>query len=136
MKRKVLAVVLGALVAVVLIIAIEWLSHLMYPMPIIDFSDAEAVRAYVTGAPIGALLMVMAAWLVATVGGGLLACRIARETPFVYAAIIGGLVLLGTVINLLSIPHPLWFSLTSVMAIITTIFVTGRLGSAFVVTKS
>ena len=47
-------------------------------------------------------------------------------------AIIGGLVLMGTVINLISIPHPRWFSITSVVAIIATIFVTSRLGSSFV----
>jgi hypothetical protein len=90
------------------------------------------MQAYVMGAPIAALLFVMGAWLVATLAGGLLACFIARETPLVYAAIVGGLVLLGTIINLLSIPHPLWFSITSVLAIIAAIFVTSRLGSSFV----
>jgi len=39
---------------------------------------------------------------------------------------------MGTVINLVSIPHPLWFSITSVVAIIATIFVTSRLGASFV----
>lgn len=137
MKRKIFAVVLGVIVAVVLIIAVEALSHIVYPLPdSVDANDMEALRAYVMGAPIGALLFVMAAWIAATLIGGLLACRIARETPLVYAAIIGGLVLLGTVINLLSLPHPLWFSITSVLAIIATIFLTGRLGSSFVTTPS
>lgn len=133
MIRKISAVVLGVLIAVILIIAIEALGHAVYPPPDgMDVTDREAIRAYVMGAPIAALLFVMAAWLVATFAGGLLACFIARETPLVYAAIVGGLVLLGTIINLLSIPHPLWFSITSLLAIIATIFVTSRLGSAFV----
>ena len=137
MIRKVLAVVLGTLVAVILIIAIELLSHAIYlPDARVDFDDAEAVRAYVMNAPLGALLFVMAAWLIATLAGGLLACFIARETPLVYASIIGALVLLGIVINLLSIPHPLWFSLTSVLATIATVLITGRLGKAFTVTKA
>ncbi len=42
------------------------------------------------------------------------------------------LLVLGTVINLISIPRPLWFSMTSIVAIIATIFVTSRLGSTFV----
>ena len=133
MQRKIIAVVLGVVVAVVLIIAIEALGHAVYPVPEgLDISNTEAMQAYVTGLPIGALLFVMGAWLVATLGGGLLACFIARETPLVYAAIVGGLVLLGTIINLMSIPHPTWFSITSVLAIIAIIFVTGRLGSSFV----
>ena len=83
-------------------------------------------------APIVALLLVLGAWLVAALVGGLLACFIAKESPLIYSAIIGGLVLMGTVINLISIPHPLWFSITSVLSIIATIFVTSRLGLSFV----
>ena len=137
MQRKIVAVVLGVVVAVVLIIAIEALGHSVYPPPAnIDMSDTEAMQAYVTSLPIGALLFVLAAWLMATLVGGLLACLIARETPLVYAAIVGGLVLLGTIINLMSIPHPLWFSAISVLAIIATIFVTGRLGSIFAAARA
>jgi hypothetical protein len=133
MIRKISAVVLGVVIAVILIIAIEALGHAVYPPPDgLDITNKEAMQAYVMGAPIAALLFVMGAWLVATLAGGLLACFIARETPLVYAAIVGGLVLLGTIINLLSIPHPLWFSITSVLAIIAAIFVTSRLGSSFV----
>ena len=89
------------------------------------------MEAYVAGLPLAALLIVMAAWIAATFAGGLLACFIAREMPFVYASIVGVLVLLGTIINLMSIPHPLWFSIISVLAIIATIFVAGWLGANF-----
>jgi len=131
--RKILAVVFGTVVAVVLIIAIEALGHAVYPMPDgLDLTNPEVLKAYVMYAPIAALLLVLGAWLVAVLVGGLLACFIAKESPLVYSAIIGGLVLMGTVINLISIPHPLWFSTTSVLAIIATIFVTSRLGSSFV----
>lgn len=133
MLRKISAVVLGAVTAVVLIIVIEALGHAIYPPPAdLDVTNFEALQAYVMNAPPAALLFVMAAWIIATLVGGLLACFIAAETPLVYAAIIGGLVLLGTIINLLSIPHPLWFSITSVLAIIATVFITSRLGSSFV----
>lgn len=133
MKRKIFAVVLGVTAAVVVIIAIDALGHSLYPLPEgLDITDTEAMKAYVITLPIAALLIVMAAWIVATMVGGLLACFIARETPLIYAAIIGGLVLLGTIINLMSLPHPLWFSIISVPAIVATIFVTGRIGSVFV----
>ena len=128
-----MAVVFGIVVAVVLIIAIEALGHAVYPVPDgLDLTEPEALQAYVMDAPIAALLFVLGAWLVATLVGGLLACFIAKESPLVYSAIIGSLVLMGTVINLISIPHPLWFSITSVLAIIATIFVTSRLGSSFI----
>ncbi len=133
MTRKILAVVFGVVVAVVLIIAIEALGHTVYPVPDgLDLANPEVLKAYMIDAPIAALLLVLGAWLVAALVGGLSACFIAKESPLVYSAIIGGLVLMGTVINLISIPHPLWFSITSVVAIIVTIFVTGRLGASFV----
>jgi hypothetical protein len=133
MTRKILAVVFGVVVAVVLIVAIEALGHTVYPVPdSLDLTNPEVLKAYMIDAPIAALLLVLGAWLVAALVGGLLACFIAKESPLVYSAIIGGLVLMGTVINLISIPHPLWFSITSVVAIIATIFVTSRLGSSFV----
>lgn len=137
MKRKIFAVVLGVITAVVLIIAIEALGHFLFPLPAgMDVTDTDAMKAYVMTLPVTALLIVMAAWIVATLVGGVLACFVARETPLIYSAIIGGLVLLGTIINLMSLPHPLWFSITSVLAIIATIFITGRIGSTFVSTTA
>jgi hypothetical protein len=137
MKRKIFAVVLGVIAAVVIIIAIEALGHSLFPLPAgMDVTDTDAMKAYIVTLPTAALLIVMAAWIIATLTGGLLACIIARETPLIYSAIIGGLVLLGTIINLMSLPHPLWFSITSVLAIIATIFITGRIGSAFVSTTA
>jgi hypothetical protein len=137
MKRKIFAVVLGVIAAVVIIIAIEALGHSLFPLPAgMDVTDTDAMKAYIVTLPTAALLIVMAAWIIATLAGGIIACIIARETPLIYSAIIGGLVLLGTIINLMSLPHPLWFSITSVLAIIATIFITGRIGSAFVSTTA
>ncbi len=132
MLRKILAVVFGVVAAVIVIIAIEALGHAIYPPPAgLDFTNRGAMETYVAGLPVGALLSVMLAWLAATFAGGLLACFIGREKPYVFAGIVGALVLTGTVINLMSIPHPLWFSVTSVVAIIATAFATGWLGSKF-----
>jgi len=131
MQRKILAVVAGTLAAVILIIAIESLGHAVYPVPDdIDFTDRAAVRAYTDSLPLGALLFVMAAWLLATFGGGVLASAIARKRPLVYCAITGGLVLVGTIMNLLSIPHPLWFSLVSVAGIVACVFLAARVARA------
>ncbi len=137
MMKNVLAVVLGVVVAVILIMAVETLGHSVYPPPTdLDFTDIDTMAAYVDGLPLGALLFVMLAWLIGTFGGGILACFIVKSRPAVYAAIIGGLVLLGTVINLVSIPHPTWFSITSIVAIIATAWMTGRLGLLFAETTT
>lgn len=129
MLRKVVAIIFGVIVAVVLIMVVETFGHTLYPPPDdLDFTDMDKMAAYVDGLPIGALLFVMAAWVAGTLGGGLLACAIAREQPMVYAFSIAGMVLLGTVFTLTQIHHPIWFSITSVIAILLTAWLTGQVG--------
>jgi hypothetical protein len=90
----------------------------MYPPPPgLDFSNKEALRAYVESAPSGALMMVLAAWVVATLAGGLAAGQIARTRPGLVSALIGLVILVAGVANLIMIPHPTWFWVSAVLAI-------------------
>ena len=68
--------------------------------------------------PIGALLFVAVAWFIGTLGGTLAACKIGDAKPMIFAAVVGGLMLLGTLFNLMTIPHPLWFSILGVVGIV------------------
>lgn len=129
MLRKVVAIIFGVIVAVVLIMIIESFGHTLYTPPDnLDFTDMEEMSAYVDGLPFGALLFVMAAWITGTLGGGLVACAIARKRHFVYAFSIAGMVLSGTVYTLTQIHHPTWFSVTSIIAILVTAWLTGQIG--------
>ena len=133
MIRKILAVIAGVVVAILTIFMIERLGHAVYPPPTgIDFSDPEAMSAYTDNASAMELLFPALAWVVATFLGGSLATAIARGAPMVNAAIIGGLILFGTVMNLVMIPHPLWFSIVAIVAIIAAIFGTARFAARFV----
>ena len=117
MIRKIAAAVLGIVVAGGIVAVVESLGHAVYPIPPeLDMSDPVAFGNYVESLPFGAFLFVAGAWLMATLGGGLLACVIAREKPLVYSAIVGGFVLVATIANLIMIPHPLWFSISTLIA--------------------
>jgi hypothetical protein len=132
MTRNVFAVVFGVVTAVILIMIVETLGHSVYPpASTIDFKDMQAMEEYVDTLPIGALLFVMMAWETGTIGGGLVACFIARNRAMVYASIVGGMVLFGTVFTLTTIPHPLWFSITSVIGIAVATWITGIIGRNF-----
>lgn len=133
MFRNVLAVVLGVVLAFVLIMVVERLGHVVYPPPAdVDFTDPAAIGAYVQTVPAPALLLVLAAWLTGTICGGLLACFVAKNRPMVYASIVGGLVLIGTAVNLYMIPHPTWFAVVSLLTIVVATWFTGRIGEKFV----
>lgn len=132
MIRKIAAIVIGAFVAIALIATVEFLGHQIYPPPSgIDINDVAAMEAYAAAMPTGALLFVGAAWMIGAFGGGILAAFIAREATATNCIIVGGLVLAGTIMTLISIPHPLWFSITSVIAVIATIFVASKIGAVF-----
>jgi hypothetical protein len=118
MLKNIVAGFAGLIVAGLLVLLVEMLGHTVYPPPAdLNFADPDAMSAYIDTLPIGALLFVAVAWFVATLGGTLVACKIGDAKPIIYAAVVGGLMLLGTVINLVTIPHPLWFSILGVVGI-------------------
>lgn len=59
--RNILAIVAGVLIGAVVILVVQSIGHLVYPVSSeIDLSDREAMRAFMASLPIGALLFVIA----------------------------------------------------------------------------
>ena len=129
--RSSLAVLVGAAVAFSLVAVIESLGQLVYPAPPgMDFSNPEQLRDYVRRVPLGALLIVLAAWVIATFTGGLVAARIAKARPVLFAGIVGALVLAATIANLLTLPHPAWFVVTGIAGILLATYAAGKVAAA------
>jgi hypothetical protein len=80
--------------------------------------------------PLGAFLFVLAAYLAGTASGGLVAALIARRHAMRFAWIIGGLVLLGSAHAFLSLPHPTWFVVATLVGVPLVAWLTGRAGQA------
>lgn len=136
MARGVFAMIAGVVLAVILTMIVERIGHAVYPPPTdIDFSDVAAMNEYVRNLPFGALVFVWAAWITGAFGGGLLACFIAKSRPFVFAAGVGGLILFATAYTLVTIPHPFWFSLCSVVGIVVSSLAAGVIGSRFLTVR-
>ena len=128
MIRKIGLALFGIVFAIALITVVQMIGHNVYPPPPgTDFDDPAAIRALIEQAPAGALLFVIASYVVGTFGGGFIAGLIARDAPAMYAMIVGGFVLAGTFLNLVSIPHPVWFQVTALGSVIGTAFLTGRM---------
>ena len=133
MLKKIAAVVLGIVVAGGLVAVVESIGHTVYPVPpTVDFEDPVQLRNYVATLPPGAFLFVLTAWLAGTFGGGLVASYVSKEKPFFYATIVGAFVLVATVWNLIMIPHPLWVSITAVIGIAVTTYLTSLVALSFV----
>lgn len=119
MGRNIAAGVAGVVIAFVLVWLVEMLGHAVYPPPSdLDFADVDAMQAYIATLPPGALLFVAAAWFIGTLGGTCAACAIGTAKPLRFALVVGGLMLVATIINLAMIPHPMWFAALGIAGIV------------------
>ncbi len=127
MIRNIGALIAGIVTAFASIYLIEMLGHTIYPPPAdLDFSNPDAIRPYIATLPIIALLFPMFGWFVGTFAGSLVADFCGDTKPFVFAGIVGGLVLAATIANLIMIPHPLWFSITALLGIVASAWLATR----------
>ena len=119
MGKNIGAGIAGVVIAMALVWLIEMVGHSVYPPPPnLDFANADVMRAYIDTLPVGALLFVAGAWFVGTLGGTAAACKIGDAKPMIFAIVVGGLMLVATVMNLFIIPHPLWFAVLGVGGVI------------------
>lgn len=128
MLMKAIGVLAGMVVALALIAIIQSIGHAVYPPPQdLDIRDTEAFAEYTKSLPFVAVLFVLASYLAGAFAGPFVTGWVAGGPSLVYAAIIGGILLALTVVNLVTIPHPLWFGILTVIGIPAAAFFGGRL---------
>jgi hypothetical protein len=131
MLRDILAGIAGVVIAVLIVFLADQLSHMMYPMPAnIDARDAEALGGYIATLPIGAFLMIVGGWVIATFVGAVVADRIGTAKTWIYPTVVGGFIFAATTANLIVIPHPHWFTAVSLIAILVSAWLAWRVAEA------
>lgn len=129
--RPVLAVLCGVAVSFTLAAGIETVGHLVYPTATeIDLSQPEQLRTFIDSLPVGALVFVLAAWVIATFVGGIVAGFIARPQAFVASCVVGAFVLAATIATLVMIPHPTWMAVCGIAGIALAGLIAGKLMSS------
>ena len=109
MGRTLLGILAGLVTMVVVIALVELLGAQLFPPPPgIDMGDPEAFAAAVTQMPLGALAIVVVAWVLGAFAGGWVAARIAIAHPRAAAVVVALGVVVGVVVMMLTLPHPLW----------------------------
>jgi MFS family permease len=128
--RSILAVLAGAIVAGVLIAAVEAVSSAVYPLPPgVDHHDYESLRQHVEQLPLGAFLFVLAAWAIGTFAGAWVAARLATRARFAHGLVVGALFLLAGVLSMLMIPHPAWMWAGAVLVFVVCSYLGARLAA-------
>ncbi len=130
MIRKFFALLAGMMSAVTVVGLIEYLAHMMYaPAVPPDRHDPEAMRAFVAAMPTSAFLMILLAYAAGTFVGGSVASRVARSRAWRYAGSIGALILLFALLNIMMVPHPLWFTVAVIVVMPLAVALARALGA-------
>ena len=127
--RVVLAVLAGLAVGWIVITCIELLNaFVLFPLPPgTDFTNPEALKAAMKDMPVGAFAVVLVAWLLGTLVGAWVAAKIARSVR--PAWVVGAIFLVLTVVNLMSIPHPIWMWVGALLLLLPAAMLGARWGS-------
>ncbi len=131
MLRTVLAVLAGLLVAIVLMLAIEWLGMTLFPLPAgASLQTEEDLVLLMQSAPAAKLALVLLGWCIASLVGAWVAARLARRHRRVAALAVGALILCGVVLNVASLPHPMWMIIAGLALPLPLAWLGGRLAGA------
>jgi len=117
--RSVLGVIVGVIAAVVVVGVLESVGHTIYPPPPgIDLHNPEALKTIIDQLPLGAIVMVLVAWGAGSLVGGFTAGAVAGRAQVVHGLIVGGIQMSFGILTMIMIPHPVWFMIAAVVAVI------------------
>ena len=116
MLRSLLGALLGVVVAMLTITAVEFLGHQAYPPPPalnpMDPTDMERILGLL---PVGAKWFIVGAWTCGAFLGGLAAALVARH-PRIAALVPALLVMTGVIMVSLQMPaHPRWMAVAGLL---------------------
>jgi len=118
--RNLLSIFAGTFVAIVLIAVVQAVAHSIYPPPPgTDFNDPQVLAELIANAPLGALSMVLLSYVIGTFVGSWVGAKFsAPEGPIRQGLFVAALMLIAGVMNLMAIPHPVWFWVGTIVTIV------------------
>ena len=116
MLRRILAVIAGCVVAMAVIFLVESISHRFSPPPVgTDFKNPESLKHMMDNVPTNSFILLLGGYILGSFAGGLTATLLSGRNNFVPATVVGGILTAGGIMDLVQIPHPLWFSAISLL---------------------
>ena len=128
MGRTIAAVVAGVVGGGILITLVQIGGNTLFPPPEgMDTSNMESIREHMDQIPLASLLWVLLSYAVGCFAGGFLATRIARTGTLTPALSVGIVFFLFGIMNLIMLPHPVWFMIASQATYIAAAWAGGRM---------
>ena len=127
MLKLILAVVVGVVVLMSVVVGGEFALHALFPTAMPDPNDAEAVKAAMAAAPMGAKVGLIVVYFIAALGGAFVAAKVAASR--LAGGIVTGLMAALTIANFFMLPHPLWIIAASLVLILAGGWLGARAGA-------
>ncbi|MFC3551084.1 hypothetical protein ACFOLC_08630 [Lysobacter cavernae] len=130
MGRTILGMLVGVVVAIAVIVAVEAVGHRFYPPPAgldpLNPVHEAAFAKFVAAMPFAGKAMLALAWTLGSFVGALAAARIARHQTA--AALLVALVVMSGVVGMImKVPHPTWLAIIGLLLPIPVALVAVRL---------
>ncbi len=114
--NRILSILSGVIAGVIIISIFELISNKMFPLPEgFDFKDKEAFKVHLDSLPSAAFALVLIGHGIGALVGGFVASKMGKVQKRSGALFVGLILMFAALLNLLSIPHPLWFSIINVL---------------------
>ena len=133
MGRTLLAALAGLATAFITIWLVEFAGHALYPPPPgIDPANTADMGRLIGILPMGALLMIVVAWVVGAFDGGFVAALLAGSARPRLAALAPGVMVTAGVIGMsVAMPaHPAWMAVAGLLLPVPAALAGGALASA------
>lgn len=115
--KKVLATLVGLVAAAAVILVFEFLGEMFFPLPEqIDITDIDSIKTNIELIPLGSLIFVILAHFLGILAGMVVTTYVSRET-LVPGFVVGGIIIIATLINLFVLPHPTWFLISDILGV-------------------
>jgi MFS family permease len=128
MGRTILGMLLGLVAMLLTVYSFEFLGHALYPPPTgLDPGDPEQLRMIFAESPVGAIVVLLLAWVAGAFVGGWVAARIARHARAAAVAI-ALFVMAGVAGMIVVVPqHPTWFAILGLLLPIPVALIAAKL---------
>jgi hypothetical protein len=122
--RGIAAIIAGIIVALIFVVAVEWFSAVIHPIPAGFSGTMEEMCLHVARYPHWVLAVVVPAWAGTAFASTWISGRIGNR---LCGLSIGLLLLAALIFNLSMLPYPIWFKILNLLAIPAAILLGDRL---------
>ncbi len=114
--KRAMSVVIGLLASMIVLTILEYLNSRLFPFPEnIDMKDPVAIKAAIAAMPLGAKLLHIFCYFIASIVGGMVATKLINSETKNPALIVGGILTFLGLVNTVTMDEEIWMSVLTLL---------------------